>query len=82
MDEDFPMHLWDRTIQQGKATLNMLRGSRINPKLSAYQQLNGRYDYNRTPMAPPGIRVLAHVKSKVRGTWDPTPLTAGMLAPQ
>ena len=33
----------------------MLRGSRINPKLSAYQKIRGDFDYNTTPLAPPGL---------------------------
>jgi hypothetical protein len=31
----FPMHLWDAILPQAVMTLNMLRTSRINPKLSA-----------------------------------------------
>jgi hypothetical protein len=65
------MSQWDQLLPQAELTLNLLRGSRINPKLSAYEQLFGRYDFNRTPIAPPGIKVLAHVKSKVRKTWVP-----------
>jgi hypothetical protein len=30
-DDNFPMYLWDKTIPQGELTLNLLRGSRINP---------------------------------------------------
>jgi hypothetical protein len=32
-DKSFPMHLWDRLLPQAVITLNMLRTSRINPKL-------------------------------------------------
>ena len=32
----FPMHLWDQLIFQATLTLNMLRPSRFNPKLSAH----------------------------------------------
>lgn len=48
----------------------MLRGSRLNPKLSAHDFLFGVYNYNATPMAPPGIKVVAHSKSTKRKTWD------------
>jgi hypothetical protein len=34
-DKSFPMHLWDRILPQAVITLNMLRTSRINPKLLA-----------------------------------------------
>ena len=52
-------------------TLNMLRGSRLNPKLSAHAQMHGIFDFNRTPLAPPGIRVLVHIKPSERTTWSP-----------
>ncbi len=68
-DIDFSLHLWDFLLPQCLLTLNLLRGSRINPKLSAWAQVNGPYSYNSTPLAPPGIQVLAHVKPKDRGTW-------------
>jgi Reverse transcriptase (RNA-dependent DNA polymerase) len=70
-DNNFPMYLWDKTIPQAELTLNLLRGSRINPKLSAWEQLHGRYDFNAHPIAPPGIKVLAHLKPAQRGTWAP-----------
>ena len=70
-DKNFPLHLWDQLVPQAELTLNMLRGSRLNPKVSALTQLNGHFDFNRTPIAPPGIRVLAHVKPAKRTTWSP-----------
>jgi hypothetical protein len=70
-DDNFPLHLWCRLVQQVQLTLNLLRNSRINPQLSAEAQLNGQSDYNKTPIAPPGIRVVIHEKSNKRGTWAP-----------
>ena len=51
--------------------LNMLRQSRINPKLSAHDQLFGTFNYNRTPMAPLVTKVTIHKKTKQRASWDP-----------
>ena len=34
-DSDFPLREWDRLIEQANITLNFLRSSRSNPKLSA-----------------------------------------------
>jgi hypothetical protein len=51
--------------------LNMMRGSWLNPKISAHTQLNGHFDFNQTPIAPPGILVLAHVKAAKWTTWSP-----------
>ena len=71
VDKDFPLHLWDKLLPQAELSLNLLRGSRINPKLSAYAQIHGHFDFNRTPLAPPGIRVLVHIKPHERTTWSP-----------
>ena len=54
LDPAFPMHLWCRLISQATTTLNLMRPSRINPCLSAEAQLNGAFDFNRSPLAPPG----------------------------
>jgi hypothetical protein len=81
VDKDFPLHLWDALIDQAKTTLNLLRSSRINPKLSAHAQVNGQFDYNRTPLRPPGCRVLAHVKPDDRTTWSPHGLDGWYVGP-
>jgi hypothetical protein len=47
----------------------MCRRSRINPKLSAYQQIWGNFDFNKTPMAPPGCKIIVHERSLERGAW-------------
>jgi hypothetical protein len=70
-DPTFPLHLWDRLLPQATLTLNLLRTSRINPRLSAQAQIYGLFDFNKTPLAPPGIRVLVHEKPANRGTWSP-----------
>ena len=49
----------------------MLRTSRLNPNLSAHEQLHGIHDFNATPLAPPGTKCIAHEKSSQRGTWAP-----------
>jgi hypothetical protein len=65
------MHLWDRLLPQAVITLNMLRTSIINPKLSAATHIYGQYDFNRAPMAPPGTRIIAHETPNRRRTWAP-----------
>ena len=49
----------------------MLRTSRINPNLSAHEQLHGMHDFNATPLAPPWTKCIAHEKSSQHGTWAP-----------
>jgi hypothetical protein len=68
-DSNFPAKQWDRLIKQAVMTLNMCRPSRINPKLSAYQQVWGNFDFNKTPLAPPGCKVVVHERPMERGAW-------------
>ena len=46
-DSEFPLQLWDRISPQVQDCLNLMRPSRINPSISAYEALNGPYDWNR-----------------------------------
>jgi hypothetical protein len=70
-DKSFPMNLWDRLLPQAVITLNMLRKSRINTKLSASTHIDGQYDFNRAPMSPPGTRIIAHETPSRRRPWEP-----------
>ena len=80
-DHDFPLQAWADTIEAAEISLNLLRASRINPSLSAYEQLHGRFDYNRTPLAPPGVRVTAFVHPEQRASWDPHALDGWYVGP-
>jgi hypothetical protein len=67
----FPSSLWHLLIPQATITLNLMRPANLNNRLSAYAYLNGPYDYNRNPMAPPGTKVLIHEKPTQRRSWSP-----------
>jgi len=45
--------------RQSVLTLNLLRPSRQNPTISAYTALNGKFNYDATPLAPPGCKIIA-----------------------
>jgi hypothetical protein len=45
-DHEFPLQLWDKLAPQVQDTLNLLRTSRINPNVSAYDALNGPYNWD------------------------------------
>ena len=68
-DPEFPMQVWDELIVQGEATLNMMRPSNVNPTISAWEHMNGPYNFDRHPLAPAGIKVAVHEKPNERGTW-------------
>ena len=80
-DPKFPLYLWDKLLPQAMITLNLLRGSRLNPKLSAYAQVHGPFDFNRTPLGPPGTKVLVHEKPSSRASWDPHGVEGWYIGP-
>jgi hypothetical protein len=75
------MHLWDILLPQTVITLNMLRTSRINPRLSAATNILGQFDFNRAPMAPPGARIMAHETPSRRRTWAQHEQDGGYIGP-
>jgi hypothetical protein len=67
----FPLHVWDRLLQQAEITLNLLRTSRLHPQLSAAAHFHGLVNYNKKAFAPPGCKIIAHDKPGKRRTWAP-----------
>ena len=53
----------------------------MNPGLSSWAYLFGEFDYNVTPLAPPGSRVVMHNKPEIRGSWDPREIQAFYVGP-
>ncbi len=70
LDPNCPMQLWCQFIEQGQDTLNMLRVSRVNPKLSAYAVLEGQFHFNKTPLAPVGTKALVFLDPTKGHTWQ------------
>ena len=68
-DSNFPITEWDRLLPQTILTLNLLRSSRIHPSLSAHASLFGNFDFNQTPLAPPGTKIVAHTNSDTQTTF-------------
>jgi len=60
-------------------TLNLLRQSNKTPAISAYQHVNGNFDYNKMPLAPLGCAVEMHESTNRRKTWDPHSLSGWYL---
>ena len=80
-DQDFSLQLWDRMAPQVQDTLNLLRTSRINPNISAYEALNGPYNWDRYPLAPPGCKSIIYKAPAVRGSWASRGTDAWYLGP-
>jgi hypothetical protein len=68
-DSEFPLQLWDKIAPQVQNTLDLLRKARINPNILAYEALNGPYNWDRYPLAPPGCKAIIYKAPAVRGLW-------------
>jgi hypothetical protein len=80
-DRNFPLQLWDHWAPQVQDTLNLLRASRINPNILVYEALNGPYNWDRYPLAPPGCKVVIYEAPAVRGSWASRGTDAWYLGP-
>jgi hypothetical protein len=80
-DPSFPVSMWDVLVPQVVLTLNLLRTSQLNPKLSAYNQLFGVFDFNRTPLAPPGTWAVIFEDPDTQESWAPHGNLAWYLGP-
>ena len=76
-----PFYLWYRILPQVTMTLNMLRQSRLNPGLSAHEQLYFIHNFERTPLAPLGCKVQIHEKPHKRLTYAPHSVDGWYLGP-
>jgi hypothetical protein len=70
VDAAFPPYLWDLLLPQAELTLNLLRQSTLNPRISAWEFFQGPFDFNKMPLGPVGCRVLIHAKPATRRSWD------------
>ena len=70
VDNNFPIYLWCRIVKQAEITINLLITSIENPRLSAYVKIFGKFDFNATPMVPPGEKNIAHEKPTQCATWS------------
>ena len=48
IDPVFLMHLWCRLLSQAEMIINMIRASRVHPKISAYNEIRGAFGFNNT----------------------------------
>ena len=48
-----------------------MRNSRQNPQLSAYTHMYGIFDFNKTPIAPPGTKAVIFEDPDTRASWGP-----------
>jgi hypothetical protein len=70
VDDKFTLSLWCHLLQLTELTLNLLRQSKVAPKIPAFAHIHGHYNYMKKPFAPLGYAIEAHIKPEDRRTWD------------
>ncbi len=80
-DCKFLLQLWDKLAPQVQDTLNLLRPLWINPNVSAYEALNGAYNWDCYPLAPPGCKAVIYKAPAVCGSWASRGTDAWYLGP-
>ena len=81
MDPILPLYLWDRLLPQVTIKLNMLWRYRLKPMISAYEQVDGIRNFERTPLAPLVCKVKVHEKPHKRLTYGPPSVHGWYLGP-
>ena len=69
VNSNYPLQLCVRLLDQATTTLNLMHNSKINPKLSAREQLFGIFKFNITPFSPQRTRFLVHDKTENEATY-------------
>ena len=52
-----PNYLWGKLLPQTELSLNLLRQSTVTPLTSAWEDFNGPFNFDATPLGPIGCRV-------------------------
>jgi hypothetical protein len=71
VDDKFPLSLWCHLLEPMELTLNLLRQSKVAPKISAFAHVHSPHNYMKKPFAPLGCAIQAHIKPEDQRTWDP-----------
>ena len=77
----FPSILWNKIVPQAQDSLNVLRTSRVHPQLSTYSVLKGIHDFNRNPLAPPGMRATIFSPPETGTSFGPRAIDAWYIGP-
>ena len=71
VDPTFPATRWDHLLlPQAELTINLLRQATTHTTISAWECINGPFNFDATPTGPPGSRALIHAKPSTRRSWD------------
>ena len=80
-DDDFSIQLWDKMAPQVQDVIKLVCRSGIDPNNSAYESLEGLYDWNWYPLAPLGTKTVIYEDADTSASWAPHGLNAWLLGP-
>ena len=78
--DNFPTILWSKLIRQFQDLLNMLRRSRVHPKVSSYYVWKGPSDFNRILFSSSGTKATIFNPPETRSSWGPRALDAWYIS--
>ena len=77
----FTSLLWNKIVPQAQDSLNMLRTSRVHPRIPAYSVLEGIHDFNRHPWSLPGTRATIFNPPETRASFSPHAIYIWYIGP-
>ena len=72
---------WGCLIPQAVLTLNLIRSPRTNTSLYFHAAINSNFDFNATPLAPPGTKVLVHEAASNRPSFSTNAVNGYYIGP-
>ena len=69
VDNNLPIYLWCQIVKQAEINIYLIIKFVTNPSFLEYAQIFETFDFDATPMAPPGTKIMAHLKPCQRATW-------------
>ena len=69
VDPEFPKFMWDKLLDQTEITLNLLRQTTLNLRISAWEFFNVPFDFIETHLGPIGYKVIIHERTNTQKSW-------------
>jgi hypothetical protein len=69
VDKNCPLQLWDDFLPQVELTLNLPQFSQRDPTKSANEEVNGKFDYIKTPFAQLSTKGLVYNDQAIGASW-------------
>ena len=80
-DPDFPKNMWHLLLPQVDFTLNLLRPCKSKELTSAWDFVEGPYDFKRHPFGPAGTKVIVYESANTRSSMSDHGVLGYYLSP-